>query len=169
MPLLSTTLSTTATGGSARIETDGTTMSNLPRPSSLTARNASFSQASRTSPCPRWTKVVVEPRAPLIEHRHVAEQAGHDIRAPWPELPYFCAGIAPGGEIIPARAAAGLRVGRDDLDARADQVVPIVDLLRIALADQEDDRRIIRRAVVRQARLPVGRDQLRALAISSMS
>ena len=36
----------------------------LALPSSFSARYASFSQASSTSPIPRWTKVVVEPRAP---------------------------------------------------------------------------------------------------------
>ena len=43
---------------------DGATTSNLPGPSSLIASSASFSQASSTSPMPRSTKVVVEPRAP---------------------------------------------------------------------------------------------------------
>lgn len=49
--LLSAFLSTTATGGSARIDSEGTTMSNLSTPpSSFSARNASFSHASNTSP-----------------------------------------------------------------------------------------------------------------------
>src|SRR3546814_1718058 len=47
------------------MESEGTTISNLPTPSSFSARKASFSQASMTSPMPRSTKVVVEPRAPL--------------------------------------------------------------------------------------------------------
>jgi hypothetical protein len=66
VPRLSTTLSTTVTGGSARMLTDGTTISNwsLPPPSA-SANKASFSQASSTSPWPRSTKVVVEPRAPV--------------------------------------------------------------------------------------------------------
>ena len=63
--LPSTTLSTTATGGSARIETDGMTISNLSLPSSLIARKASFSQEMKTSPTPRSTNVMVEPRAPV--------------------------------------------------------------------------------------------------------
>jgi hypothetical protein len=57
--------STSATGGSASIETEGTTTSNLSSPSSASARNASFSQASSTSPMPRCAKVVVDPRAPV--------------------------------------------------------------------------------------------------------
>jgi hypothetical protein len=44
---------------------DGTTIATRSRPSSSMARNASFSQASSTSPMPRWTNVVVEPRAPV--------------------------------------------------------------------------------------------------------
>ncbi|MCY1539616.1 hypothetical protein D9M68_752110 [compost metagenome] len=65
VPFLSTTLSTTATLGSARMEIDGTTISNFSGPNSFSARKASFSQASSTSPTPRCTKVMVEPRAPV--------------------------------------------------------------------------------------------------------
>ncbi|MNH35516.1 hypothetical protein D3C79_962080 [compost metagenome] len=66
LPFFSAFLSTTATGGSARIDSDGTTMSNLSAPpSSFRARKASFSQASNTSPWPLLTKVMVEPRAPV--------------------------------------------------------------------------------------------------------
>ena len=57
--------STSATGGSATIEIDGTTISNLSGPSSVSARKASFSQASNTSSIWRCTKVVVAPRAPV--------------------------------------------------------------------------------------------------------
>lgn len=64
VPRLSTTLSTTVTGGSARMLRLGTTMSNLSGPSSLVARKASFSQEMNTSPTPRSVKVVSEPRAP---------------------------------------------------------------------------------------------------------
>ena len=39
-----------------------------------------------------------------------------------------------------------------------DEVVPVLDALRVALAHQEDDRRGVGRGVVRQLRLPVGRD-----------
>ena len=60
-------MSTTATGGSARMLIDGTTISNSPLApiSPLTASSASFSQAISTSPMPRSTKVTVEPRAPV--------------------------------------------------------------------------------------------------------
>lgn len=60
----STTLSTTDTVGSARIDSLGVTISNLSFPSSFAASRASFSQAISTSPIPRSTKVLVEPRAP---------------------------------------------------------------------------------------------------------
>jgi len=62
---LSTTLSTTATGGSARMLIDGTTISKRSLPPSSRASSASFSHASSTSPCPRSTNVVVAPRAPV--------------------------------------------------------------------------------------------------------
>jgi len=44
---------------------DGATISNWSLPNSWEARNASFSQAISTSPMPRSTNVVVEPRAPV--------------------------------------------------------------------------------------------------------
>src|SRR4051794_7833168 len=41
------------------------------------------------------------------------------------------------GHHVPARAARGERVRRDDLDARLGQVAPALDVLRVALADRE--------------------------------
>jgi hypothetical protein len=43
---------------------EGRTISKRASPNSFCIRKASFSQASSTSPTPRWAKVVVEPRAP---------------------------------------------------------------------------------------------------------
>src|SRR5690606_27166953 len=45
-------------------------------------------------------------------------------------------------------------------DPGLDQIVPVADALRVALAHQEHDRGRVWRAVVRQTRLPVGRQQL---------
>jgi hypothetical protein len=42
----------------------GTMVSNWSLPNSFCTRNASFSHEMKTSPMPRCTKVVVEPRAP---------------------------------------------------------------------------------------------------------
>ncbi len=64
VPLRSTTLSTRATGGSARMLADGYTISTLSWPSSSRASIASLSQASSASPSPRCTKLLVAPRAP---------------------------------------------------------------------------------------------------------
>ncbi len=44
---------------------EGTTISKFSPPCSFFARNASFSQASSTSPIWLLTKVMVEPRAPV--------------------------------------------------------------------------------------------------------
>jgi len=49
--------------------------------------------------------------------------------------------VTPGAEDVPLRRAGRGRVGRDDLDARLDQVVPALDVLRVALADDEGDHR----------------------------
>jgi hypothetical protein len=74
---------------------------------------------------------------------------------------------APGREIVPARAARGLRIRGNDRDAGLHQVGPVVDLLRIALAHQEHDRRGVRRAVLREACLPVRAEPL-ALALNGI-
>ncbi len=123
------------------------------------ARWASFSQVSRTSPMPRCTKVVSEPRAPVSS----TGTCGIQLLDVGLGLGVVAAGLlqgpGPGGQIGPARRAAGLGVGGDDVDARLHQVAPVLDLPGVALADQEDDRRGVGGRVVGQARLPVPGDQ----------
>jgi hypothetical protein len=98
-----------------------------------------------------------------VEDRHVPVERGDELL----RLAVIAARLAkrpaPGREVVPARAARGLRVGRDHLDVLLDQVAPIVDALRVALAHQEHDGRGVGRAVVRQARLPVLREPAAAL------
>jgi hypothetical protein len=81
VPCFAALPSTKVTEGSARMVTEGTTISNLSAPSSLMARNASFSQASRTSPMPRRTKVVVAPRAPVSRIGTLPKTAATKSRA----------------------------------------------------------------------------------------
>ena len=69
--------------------TDGTTISNLSGPSSFCARKASFSQEMKTSPMPRSTNVVVEPRAPESSTGTLAKTALTKSRA-LSSLPVFC-------------------------------------------------------------------------------
>ncbi|MFT3784724.1 MAG: hypothetical protein QM770_00975 [Tepidisphaeraceae bacterium] len=67
---------------------------------------------------------------------------------------------APRGQEVPPGAAAGLGVGRHDFNAILHEVAPIPDALGVALADEEDDRAGVRRAVVLEPLLPVGVDEL---------
>ena len=67
---------------------------------------------------------------------------------------------APGRQVGVPRVARGFRVREDQLNVRADQVVPVMNVFLVAFAHQEAHRRIERRAVVWQAALPVGRDQV---------
>ena len=65
---------------------------------------------------------------------------------------------SPGRQVIPAGAARRLGMRRNDLHARLDQVVPVVNALGIALANQEENRRHVRTVVVGQllgAGLPI--------------
>src|SRR5688572_13403171 len=63
--------------------------------------------------------------------------------------------ITPRREVIPASAARGLRVRRDDLDIGFQEIRPIADPFWIAGSNEKHDRRGVRSAVVRQARLPI--------------
>ena len=98
-----------------------------------------------------------------VEHGDVLEEL-RDVVA---RLLLVAAGLlqgpGPAGQVVPARAARGLGVGRDDLDARLDQVAPVLDALGVALAHQEDDGRGVGRAVLRQALLPGGVEQAAVL------
>ena len=64
-------------------------------------------------------------------------------------------GIAPGRQVVPASAAGAFRVRGDDRHARFDQIVPVMDLFRVALTDEEHDGGSIGRGVIRQALQPV--------------
>ena len=90
-----------------------------------------------------------------VEHRHVLEQLGDELLGLGFVAALLLQGIAPGGQVVPARPAGGLGIGRDDRHARLDQVVPVLDPLGVALAHQEDDGRGVGGAVVRQSLLPV--------------
>src|SRR6185312_15812326 len=63
-------------------------------------------------------------------------------------------------EVVPARTARGLRIRRYHRYSLADQVAPVLDVLRVALANQENNGRCVRRGMLRQTRLPVDGQQL---------
>ena len=79
-----------------------------------------------------------------IQHRHVAEQIGDELLGLGLIAARLLQRPAPGREIVPAGAAGGLRIGRDDLDAVLHQIAPVLDALRVALAHQEHDGRGVR-------------------------
>ena len=71
----------------------------------------------------------------------------------------FFVGEGPSGEVVPASAARGLRVWRDDLDPIFNEVVPILNPFGIAVANQENDGRGIGRRIVAKPFLPISVDQ----------
>ena len=95
-----------------------------------------------------------------IQHRDVPEQPGQVGLGTRLRRAGLAHGPCPGSQVIPPGAAGGLRIGRDHLDARAREVAPVPDALRVALAHQEHDGRRVGRAVVRQPALPVRRQRL---------
>src|SRR5471032_1711982 len=95
-----------------------------------------------------------------VEHRHVFIQFAEEFLGLGFVAARLTQGVAPGCQVIPAGAARGFRIWRDDRYARLDQVIPVLDAFRVALAYQEHDGRGVRRAVVRKFLLPVGSQQL---------
>ena len=89
-----------------------------------------------------------------VQHGHVAIQLGHKVLGLGVPA-VFALGKFPCRQVVPARAARGLGVGRDHLHIRAHQVVPVLDALGIALAHHQHDGGGVGRAVVRQALLPI--------------
>ncbi|MNC36400.1 hypothetical protein D3C75_849210 [compost metagenome] len=64
-------------------------------------------------------------------------------------------GVAPGCQIVPACATGAFRVWGDHGYARLHQIIPVVDLFRVAFTHQENDGGGVRCGVVRQAFNPV--------------
>src|ERR1700733_661719 len=96
-----------------------------------------------------------------IQYRHVLVEPAHEILRRGVIAARLLQRPGPRGQVVPARTARALRVGSDDLDAGADQIAPVAQVLRVALAHREHDGRGVGRTVVRQARGPVARYQLR--------
>src|SRR4029079_4299508 len=63
-----------------------------------------------------------------------------------------------GGKDVPLRRAGAERIGREHLDARADQGVPALDVLGVAVPDSKDDEGVGRYAVVGLV-VPLGIDE----------
>ena len=63
--------------------------------------------------------------------------------------------MVPGAQVRIAGVARGLGVREDQLHVRACQVVPVADVLGVALAHHEGDGAVVGRAVVRELRSPV--------------
>ena len=149
---------------------DGITISNLSGPSSLVASQASFSQEMDTSPMSRWANVVSGAARAGVEHRHVLEQLADVLL----RRRIAAAGLlhrpGPAREVVPARAARGLRIRRDHAMPGLREIAPVLDALRIALAHQENNRRGVGRASDPAGALPSSPAVVcRWLAIWSMS
>ena len=89
-----------------------------------------------------------------VEHRYVLVQLADEVfdLVLVPAELLFSPG--PGGQVVPARAAGGLRVRCDDRDARLGQIAPVLDALWVSFANHEDDRGRVRRGIVGQPLLP---------------
>ena len=108
---------------------------------------------------PRSVKVVSEPRAPEFEDFRVLVDLGDEVLGLVFGPAVLLQSIAPSRDVVPARAARGLRIGRHDLDAVLDEIRPVMNPLGIALPHQEHDGRGVGGRVIREPLLPVGRDE----------
>ncbi len=95
-----------------------------------------------------------------VQHLHVLEQVANELPGPL-FATALLQGIAPGGQVVPARPTGRLGVRCDDGDILAHQIVPVLYLLRIALAHQEDDGRGVGRGIVGQPPFPVASGEAR--------
>src|SRR6185312_4000538 len=69
-----------------------------------------------------------------VEHRDVLVELGDKLLR-LVGAAILLVGVVPSSEIVPLRAARGLRIRRDDRDTFLSEIVPVLDALRIALAD----------------------------------
>src|SRR5690606_768084 len=90
-----------------------------------------------------------------VEHGYVLEQLADEVLGCGFVATAFFEGVAPGRQVVPARAAGGRGVWRDDFDTGLDQVLPIDDALGVAFAHQEHDGRGVGSTVVVETALPV--------------
>ena len=100
--------------------------------------------------------------ATTIEHRHV----GKDLVDQGLGLDRIATGLdhrTPGRQVGVAAIAGGLGIGDHHGDARAGQIIPVLDVLGVALVHQDHGHRRGGRAVVGKPLGPFGRDQLTAL------
>src|SRR5450631_2554225 len=101
------------------------------------------------------------PARARIQHGHILVQLFHERLRSRLATAGLLQRPRPGREIVPAGPARGLRTGRDHRHPGTHQIAPVANVFGVALAYEKHDGRRVRRAVCRQARLPVGRDQLR--------
>src|SRR4029079_11357693 len=95
-----------------------------------------------------------------VEHRHVLVELLDEFARRGVAAAGLLLRPGPGREVVPARTARGLRIRRYHRYSLADQVAPVLDVLRVALANQENNGRCVRRGMLRQTRLPVDGQQL---------
>src|SRR5690606_9240171 len=98
-----------------------------------------------------------------VKYRPVGEQLAHELVGLLLITAVLLHGITPGGQVVPAGTAGGFRVGGDDFHVVTDQIIPVLDVLRVAVAHQQHDGGRVGRDVVCQAALPVLRDQVGVL------
>ncbi len=110
----------------------------------------------------RGARAEVEHRRLLVELRHELERVGLASRRAASPSPR-----RRGTMSLPLPEVFGF--GRDDLDAGLDEVGPVLDALRVALADDEHDRRGVGQRVVRQAAPPSPARSGRPCAIALVS
>ena len=95
-----------------------------------------------------------------IEHFNVFQELGHKLFGFGFVATVSFIRCAPCRQIGITRVTRRFRVRENQLHVGAHQVVPVVDILRVALTHQEAHGGVERRAIIRQARLPVRRDKL---------
>src|SRR5918995_1850348 len=93
----------------------------------------------------------------LVEHRHVLEQLGQVLLGLGGRLALLELSAVRGHD-VPLRAAGGERVRLEHLDVAGHEVVPVLDVLRVALTDHEHNDGLGDHALV-LVLVPIGLDE----------
>jgi hypothetical protein len=103
-----------------------------------------------------------------VEHRHIGEELAHELFGLLLISLVRLERIGVRRKIGIAAIARCLGFREHDLDVIANEIAPVLDVLRIALANEKGRQRVKGNRIVGKARLPICRDQI-ALSVQDLN
>jgi len=96
--------------------------------------------------------------AASVERRHIGEQLAHELLRLLLIAFVRLERVGVGRKISVTAVARSLGIGEHDLHVIADEIAPVRDALRVALAHEECRQRVVGNRIVGEARLPIRSD-----------